>query len=131
MPIKKLEHYTIRCTSMERTREFYCDVLGLEVGDRPPLPFKGYWLYIGDTPVVHLLDKAEAEAAAGEGPRLGKDTAALDHIAFLGDDIEATRAALRARDLQFHEMAFPGVMLQIFVADPDNIMVELTFREAR
>jgi catechol 2,3-dioxygenase-like lactoylglutathione lyase family enzyme len=127
MTVKKLEHYTIRCSDLDRTRDFYCDVLGLTVGDRPPLGFKGYWLYIGETPVVHLVDRAEAEAMAG-GPRPSKETGPLDHVAFLSSDIQATRSVLRARDLKFREVSFPGFMDQIFVPDPDNILVELTFR---
>lgn len=128
MPVHKLEHYTVRCTDMGRTRDFYCDVLGLTVGPRPDLDFKGYWLYVGDTPTVHLVDKEEAEAMTG-GPRHGKETAAFDHVAFLSTDIDATREALRARNIEFLEMSFPGVMQQIFVPDPENVLVELTFRE--
>ena len=41
MPVEMLEHYTIRCASLETTRDFYRDVLGLAVGDRPNFPFKG------------------------------------------------------------------------------------------
>jgi catechol 2,3-dioxygenase-like lactoylglutathione lyase family enzyme len=28
---------------IDRTRDFYCDVVGLEVGERPPLEFPGDW----------------------------------------------------------------------------------------
>jgi len=35
MPVEMLEHYTIRCASLERTRDFYRDVIGLSVGERP------------------------------------------------------------------------------------------------
>jgi len=37
MPLGGLQHYTIEPADLERTKEFYCDVLGLENGDRPPL----------------------------------------------------------------------------------------------
>lgn len=30
------------------------DVLGLRVGDRPPFPFPGYWLYAGSSAWVHV-----------------------------------------------------------------------------
>jgi len=39
MPLGTLQHYTIEPSDLERTRNFYCDVLGLENGDRPPLDF--------------------------------------------------------------------------------------------
>ena len=127
MPVEMLEHYTIRCANLERTRDFYRDVIGLDVGDRPNFPFKGYWLYLGGVPMVHLVDAAES--AERDGPHSGADTAALDHIAFRGVDLEATRATLKAHDLAFRENAVPGGRIhQIFVADPDGILLELNFR---
>jgi len=129
MPVEMLEHYTIRCASLERTRDFYRDVLGLTVGDRPNFPFKGYWMYLGGVPIVHLVDRTESDAR--DGPHVGVDTAAFDHIAFRGIDIEATRATLKAHDLKFREAGIPGGRLQqIFVPDPDGILVELNFRNA-
>jgi catechol 2,3-dioxygenase-like lactoylglutathione lyase family enzyme len=50
MGLGGLQHYTIEPSDLERTKDFYCDVLGLENGDRPPLDFPGYWLYSGGTP---------------------------------------------------------------------------------
>ena len=55
MPLGGLQHYTIEPSDLERTKDFYCDVLGLENGDRPPLDFPGYWLYSGGTATVHLM----------------------------------------------------------------------------
>src|ERR1700753_2044436 len=110
MPVELLEHYTIRCESLERTRDFYSDVLGLAVGERPAFPFKGYWLYLGGVPIVHLVDRAESEAR--DRPHRGVDTAALDHIAFRGIDIEATRATLTAHGLVWREAGVPGGRLR-------------------
>ena len=129
MPVEMLEHYTIRCTSLERTRDFYRDVLGLSVGDRPNFPFKGYWLYLGGVPIVHLVDARESEAR--DGPHRTGDTAALDHIAFRGLDLEATRTTLGKHGLSFRENEVPGARIhQIFVPDPDGILIELNFRGA-
>ena len=55
MPLSGLQHFTIEPADLERSKEFYCDVLGLENGDRPPLDFPGYWLYSGGTATVHLM----------------------------------------------------------------------------
>ena len=35
MGLGVLQHYTIEPSDLERTKDFYCDVLGLENGDRP------------------------------------------------------------------------------------------------
>ncbi|HJW39741.1 MAG TPA: VOC family protein [Rhizomicrobium sp.] len=129
MPVEMLEHYTIRCTSLEATRDFYRDALGLSVGDRPNFPFKGHWLYLGGVPIVHLVDAQESEVR--DGPHRGADTAALDHIAFRGIDIEATRATLRGKGFTFRENEVPGGRIrQIFVHDPDGILIELNFRNS-
>src|SRR3981189_634498 len=55
MGLGGLQHYTIEPSDLERTKDFYCDVLGLENGDRPPLDFPGYWLYSGGVASFHLL----------------------------------------------------------------------------
>src|ERR1700682_970160 len=55
MPLGGLQHYTIEPSDLERTKDFYCEVLGLENGDRPPLDFPGYWLYSGGAATVHLM----------------------------------------------------------------------------
>ena len=37
MPLGALQHYTIEPSNLARTKKFYCEVLGLKNGDRPPL----------------------------------------------------------------------------------------------
>lgn len=126
MAITKLEHFTIRCSDLEVTRAFYRDVIGLTDGFRPAFGFQGHWLYAGDTPVVHLLDKAEAEQLGGAHP--GGDTGALDHVAFVGDDAAAVRAHLESVGATFEVREFPRLMTQFFLTDPDGILVELNVR---
>src|SRR4051794_22848559 len=36
MPLRKLDHVLVLTDDIERTRDFYRDALGLEVGERPP-----------------------------------------------------------------------------------------------
>src|SRR3569833_1102472 len=55
MGLGGLQHFTIEPSDLERTKDFYCDVLGLENGDRPPLDFPGYWLYSGGVATVLLM----------------------------------------------------------------------------
>ena len=62
MPIDRFQHVNIRTTDVERARDFYVRALGLRVGDRPPFASAGYWLYLGDVPVVHLVQLAPDDA---------------------------------------------------------------------
>lgn len=125
MAVDQLEHFTIRCKSLEVTRDFYRDYIGLEVGPRPNFPFKGYWLYLGGVPVVHLVEET-GRAERG----VGHSTGGLDHIAFRGKDLEATVAKLKRSDIKFREATVPDFRLhQIFLHDPDGIQIELNFRD--
>ena len=78
MPAVALNHYTILVQDLERTKDFYEDIVGLKAGDRPPLTFPGYWLYCGGEPVVHLIGYRPEDPKIEGAP----DTGRLDHIAF-------------------------------------------------
>lgn len=130
MPLGALQHYTIEPSDLERTKDFYCDILGLENGDRPPLGFPGYWLYSGGVATVHLLGKREPrEGIVVRGTRKKfKDTGRFDHIAFAATDVEGVRARLKAHNVPFREQILPRIgATQIFLYDPDGVGVELNF----
>ena len=57
MSVTAMEHVLVLSDDIEATREFYCQVVGLSVGDRPPLEFPGYWLYAGDAPCLHIAER--------------------------------------------------------------------------
>ena len=57
MTVLQMEHVLVLSDDIEVTREFYCGVVGLREGQRPPLAFPGYWLYAGDTPCLHVADR--------------------------------------------------------------------------
>ncbi len=107
MPLGVLQHYTIEPSNLTRTRKFYCEVLGLKNGDRPPLGFPGYWLYSGGVPTVHLLGKRtprDGIVVRGTTKKF-KDTGRFDHIAFAATDIGGVRKKLKAKKVKFREQA--------------------------
>ena len=127
MALEALDHYTIQCGDMTATRDFYCDVLGLTDGFRPDLGFPGFWLYAGDKAVVHLLGTDNA-LPENRGSRPGANTNSLDHIAFRGSDADATIRSLKQNGVAFRENLIPDIQLhQVFVRDPNGIMVEMNF----
>ena len=124
MPAEQLEHFTLECADLKRTRDFYVELLGLEEGFRPQMAFPGYWLYCGGVPVVHLM-KREPE----DRPKV--QTGRLDHIAFKCVDPDVTLGRLRRADVPFEENKVWEVgLLQVFVHDPDGLQVELNFHGA-
>lgn len=129
MALEALEHYTIRCADMDATRDFYRDVLGLSEGFRPDFRFAGYWLYLGEVPVVHLVG-ADGALRENRGAAPGPGTGAFDHIAFRGRDASAVIARLKQHGLAFREGQVRDLGLhQVFVRDPNGIMVEMNFRD--
>jgi catechol 2,3-dioxygenase-like lactoylglutathione lyase family enzyme len=127
MPLTQLNHVTVRTDDLESTRDFYSDALGLTEGPRPPLAFPGYWLYCGEQAVVHLVPHSGA-IGAGEGDATGN----FDHVAFTADDFEAMRERFRKLGLRFRENEVPGIRLrQLFVRDPNQVMIEINFPSER
>ena len=99
MPLGGLQHYTIEPADLERAKDFYCDVLGLQNGDRPPLDFPGYWLYSGGMATVHLMGtRKPREGIVVRGTeKKYQDTGRLDHIAFAATDVEGVRRRLQSK----------------------------------
>lgn len=123
MLLTQLNHVTVRTDDLEGTKDFYQDLLGLTVGPRPPLGFPGYWLYSGEDAVVHLVPKSNG---IGGGP--SPDTGNFDHIAFTASNFRLMRDRLKNRGVKFHEQQIPETSIhQIFLADPNNVMIELNF----
>jgi catechol 2,3-dioxygenase-like lactoylglutathione lyase family enzyme len=132
MPITELNHYFVRAKDIERSKSFYSDALGFEVMPRPNFPFPGYWLGVGGKVQVHMgLDGVPAAAAYyfGTSAASARDNAGVvDHIAFQGNDAQEMQCRLKALGLPIRTRYIEEIQLfQIFVADPDGLMIELNF----
>jgi catechol-2,3-dioxygenase len=124
MPVVAFNHFNLRAerTLLDRLRDFYVEVVGLRVGDRPPFAFHGYWLYLGDQAVVHLVEDATAPAP-GDAP-----TGTFDHVAFTCQDLPAFERHLRSRGVSYRRAVVPGRdQVQLFVKDPAGNGVEFNF----
>ena len=130
MKISTLDHFSIGTTCLEETRAFYVDLLGMSVGFRPQLKSTGYWLYAGDNAVIHLV-----ETEAGEDDRKNWDKAADnnvfetgmdDHVAFSVEDSSGAVQFMKDNGIAYWDrlLADRG-LYQIFVRDPNGIVVEL------
>jgi len=133
MPLEKIDHYAIRTLKMDETKDFY-EALGLASGPRPDFPFPGYWMYVGDTPIVHLVG-IDADNPEGLYNYLGvKDvnfldgSGSIDHLAFRASDPENLKKILSERNVEFREHEVPDLgLLKIFAEDPNNITVEINY----
>jgi glyoxylase I family protein len=119
-------HYNLRAPRelMDRLRDFYCSIVGLQQGKRPNLGSFGYWLYAGRDCVLHL-----SEARADES-RLTHTSTTFDHVAFTCTDRTAMEAILDRHNIPFSrgQVAELGIH-QLFLQDPAGNGVELSFKE--
>jgi catechol 2,3-dioxygenase-like lactoylglutathione lyase family enzyme len=117
MPLSRLDHVTILCSDLVRSRAFYAQALGLVDGDRPPFDFPGAWLWLDGRAVVHLVG-GRNNGVTGTG--------SFDHIAFAATDLDGTRARLSNAGIEFREKTVPGRPLhQLFLKDPDGVTIEI------
>ena len=104
-------------------RDFYCNVVGLTEGFRPAFERFGFWLYIGDKDVLHLITPKE-----GDSRSLQKSS--FDHVAFKTDHYQDVLQKLRRLNIPFDEKPIPGMSAQqIFLRDPAGNRVELNFED--
>jgi catechol 2,3-dioxygenase-like lactoylglutathione lyase family enzyme len=135
MPLTKMEHVLVLTEDIEGTRDFYRDAVGLEVGERPPLEFPGYWLYADGVPCVHVADRAayaahsEVTGIPASPPATG--TGALDHLAFSGDDHAEAQARLERSGVEVRHNTVSGIgMRQLFFRDPNGVKIEINVMPA-
>ena len=119
MPALSLDHWNVYCKDLKATVRFYERYVGLKDGDRPPFNFPGAWLYAGEKPILHLVSETGRKDHGG---------GAIDHIAINCADIRGTIDQLKKDKMPFEVRKVPARPLQqVFVHDPDGIMIELNF----
>jgi len=115
--IAGLNHANISTVKLQETIDFFVRVLGLRVGPRPGFGFAGAWLYSGDQPVIHLVERASPRTPDG----------ALDHVSFTVANLDAEMRRLDELGIPYRWSDIPdGFGRQAFVQDPNGVTIELT-----
>ena len=118
MAISGMNHFTILAEDLDATRSFYTEVLGLTEGYRPPLSFPGLWLYAGDHPIVHVIQRSPLPEPGG----------LFDHVAMTATDLSGVVQTLKARDIGYSLSQQAGTEVwQLFLRDPNGVKIELAF----
>ncbi|MDE2375962.1 VOC family protein [Bradyrhizobium sp.] len=121
-----LDHFNIRTRKLAETVRFYEDVLGLEKGARPNFAFPGAWMYSEGKAVVHLVDISGTDEA--QKP----DSGVVHHVAFVSSGFDGMAQRLKSRGMTYEARQVPGGALwQIFVNDPNGVMIELNYDAAQ
>ena len=123
MNLVSFSHYNLRAPRelLDMLRSFYADIVGLEVGDRPPFTSFGYWLYAGQHAVLHLTEATRDEARSIAA-------ATFDHAAFncVGRREFETKLVQRGIPYQVAHVPQTG-QVQLFFRDPAGNGIELNF----
>jgi catechol-2,3-dioxygenase len=120
-------HYNLRAPRvlLEELCAFYCEVVGLAVGQRPPFGSFGYWLYAGERDVLHLSESAPDEARSTEAMNT------FDHAAFNCIGRTEFERLLAERSIKYEVAQVPQTgQVQLFFNDPAGNGVELNFADA-
>ena len=136
MPLTHLEHFLIQTEDLDRTVDWYTDVLGMEEGPHPDFKMPVRWLYLGDDDVLHLTIGG-ADVSENRKKYLGQQSTAIrgsgvvDHVAFRATGLVEMMAHLDAKGIEYTKRQLDDQELfQLFLIDPNGVKVELNF-EAR
>ena len=122
----QLDHVTLVTPDLEGACRFFCDIVGLSDGPRPPFRVDGHWLYANGRPVIHLVDatvpaRLPNASSALVAPR-------IDHVAFRvapGEAWPALVERLAAHRVPYQVAEVPAsAEVQLFVALAPGVVVE-------
>ena len=142
--MKGLHHVGLTVADLDASIRFYHDVLGLEFANEPSPWFDGaelsrgvgvpdaalrqVSLLVGDT----TLELLEYRSPPSETDRpLRSNDRGASHVAFIVDDIEATKAELEGKGIEFYgpvNVVDDGVLAGwrwVYFEDPDGYPLEL------
>jgi len=133
MPLQHLQHFLIQTADLEKTKDWYVEVLGMRVGPHPDFKFPVYWLYLGDADVLHLTAGGESVSEnrmkyLGQQSTATSGSGVVDHVAFRATGLIDMIAHLERKGVAFRERRVDSQALyQLFVIDPNGVKVELNF----
>ncbi len=132
MRVEALDHVNIITADLEGTARFYAELLELEPRDAPPPLTHGNarWMYDAAGHAVLHLNSLDCPRAYDREVRAGP-TGALHHVALRCSGYEEIRARLTRRNLdhRLNDVSAVGLR-QIFVLDPNGVLLELNFFDA-
>ncbi len=141
MGIKRLDHVNFITHDMNKTIQFYCDVIGLVVGEHLSIDTaQSVYFYIpGETIAILHVGNAKSNKHQPKFKRLADldenqhgqfSTGAFDHfcLALDNEDYESVIEKLTQKSISFQTYCHNDVALkQIWLLDPNGVRVELNF----
>ncbi|XP_050365084.1 glyoxylase I 4-like [Argentina anserina] len=124
LQLKSLNHISLVCRSLEKSLDFYQNVLGFFPIRRPgSLDFNGAWLYnygIG----IHLLQAEDPQTL----PKISYINPKANHISFQCESMSKVENKLKEMKIEYVTSSVEegGINVdQLFFHDPDGTMIEI------
>ncbi len=133
MPLSHMEHFLIQTEDLQKTRDWYVDVLGMTEGPHPDFRFPVCWLYLGDEPVLHLTVGGEAVSEnrmkyLGQQSTETRGSGVIDHIAFRAHGLGEMMVHLEKCGIDYTKRQVDDQgLFQLFLLDPNGVKIELNF----
>lgn len=117
MKIEQLNHMALHVKDLEKSVDFYQNILGLPPIPRPAFNFPGAWFGIGAHEELHLIvGREDTMHFKSRGT----------HFALRVTSIAETEAYLKEKGVPYQPLQQrPDGAWQIYVTDPDGYSIEL------
>ena len=109
----KIHHASFVVSDTSASLRFYCELLGMQLAERPDLGYPGAWLQLGDQQ-LHLLELPNPDPVTGRPEHGGRDR----HLAITVNDLEGLAAKLESADVAVSHSKSGREAL--FCRDPDG-----------
>ena len=118
--VVRVQHEGLVTADAERSKDFYCRVLGWEVLDRPAFKSHGYWIgTAGIFPQIHIIQSDMVPPGPG-----AQISPLARHTCFEVADYAAMKATLEREGIKYVENVQPGGRVQMLCNDPDGNTLE-------
>lgn len=122
--IHGINHYNLRAEPeiIEDLKNFYIEIIGLNLGNRPSFKNGGYWLYAKSKDVLHL------SFSKNDIVNQTNIVSTFDHMAFTAEDEGKYIALFQKKNIKYSIREIPEIgTKQIFLKDPVGNGIELIF----
>ncbi|XP_058085307.1 glyoxylase I 4 [Magnolia sinica] len=120
--VVSIHHVGFLCQNLERSLEFYQNVLGLKINEARPhekLPYRGAWLWVGSE-MIHLMELPNPDPLTGRPEHGGRDR----HACIAVQDVSKLKEIFDKAGISYtlSKSGRPA----IFARDPDENALEFT-----
>ncbi len=130
MRVKRLDHVNIITDRLDHTARFYATLLGLERRDAPPplTPDNAQWMHDDNGLAVLHINSVDCPRTYDRAVEPGAVTGAIHHVALTctGHAELIARIEAMGQDYRINHVAAIG-LTQVFITDPNNVLLELNF----